>query len=229
MVGTSSDRTAGRGDHPGWLAALGLVLAGVTVCLPWVATELAGRLQHPQPDPTSQATVGQPLPPFVVEPGVRLREAAASAPPAAAPAAGIPTRLVVPALHVNAPVVPIAAPNGVLLPPSNPQMLGWWKDGAVPGAATGGALITGHTVHTGGGAFDDLETLRPGDPVRVETAKGSISYVVSGVTIYRKSTLARDAQRVFSQSVPGRLVLVTCEDWNGSVYLSNAVVFADRA
>ena len=26
---------------------------------------------------------------------------------------------------------------------------------------------------------------------------------------------------------PGRLVLITCEDWNGTTYLSNAVVFAD--
>jgi hypothetical protein len=32
---------------------------------------------------------------------------------------------------------------------------------------------------------------------------------------------------VFSQDVPGRLVLITCEDWNGSVYLSNTVVLAD--
>jgi hypothetical protein len=31
---------------------------------------------------------------------------------------------------------------------------------------------------------------------------------------------------VFAQDVPGRLVLVTCEDWDGSGYLSNAVVIA---
>ncbi len=82
-------------------------------------------------------------------------------------------------------------------------------------------------MHTGGGAFDDLETLRPGDRVSVRTTQGRIRYVVSGVTVYRKATLARDAERVFRQSGPGRLVLVTCEDWNGTTYLSNAVVFAD--
>jgi hypothetical protein len=32
---------------------------------------------------------------------------------------------------------------------------------------------------------------------------------------------------VFRQRGPGRLVLITCEDWNGTTYLSNAVVFAD--
>ena len=51
--------------------------------------------------------------------------------------------------------------------------------------------------------------------------------MVRGVTIYRKASLAEDAQKVFSQVVPGRLVLVTCEDWDGQTYLSNAVVFAD--
>ena len=64
--------------------------------------------------------------------------------------------------------------------------------------------------------------------MRVRTAKGAIPYVVRGVTVYRKATLARDAARVFSQTVPGRLVLITCEDWNGSGYDSNAIVFAER-
>jgi len=54
-----------------------------------------------------------------------------------------------------------------------------------------------------------------------------LGYTVSGVTTYRKASLAKDAERVFSQTVPGRLVLITCEDWNGSIYLSNVVVFAD--
>jgi len=128
---------------------------------------------------------------------------------------------------VDAPVVGIDAPGGVLLPPDDPQILGWWRSGARPGAATGSALVTGHTVSSGGGAFDDLETLEPGDRVRVRTTRGVIDYQVTGVTIYRKAGLAKDAARVFSQTVPGRLVLVTCEDWNGSTYLSNAVVFAE--
>lgn len=87
--------------------------------------------------------------------------------------------------------------------------------------------MTGHTVSSGGGAFDDLETLEPGDRVRVRTPEGAVRYRVTETVIYRKASLARHAEDVFSQEVPGRLVLVTCEDWNGSVYLSNAVVFAE--
>jgi LPXTG-site transpeptidase (sortase) family protein len=228
-VPESSDELTERGGHPAWLAALGLVLAWLTAAMPWLAPELvtgSGASSVRVATGREPATV---LPPFVIEPTVLLHHAQSGPPPTVAPMVGVPVRLIVPALHVNAPVVPIQAPNGVLLPPSNPQMLGWWDAGAMPGAAQGGALITGHTVHTGGGAFDDLETLEPGDRVRVRTRKGPIDYVVSGVTIYRKSQLAKDAQRVFSQTGPGRLVLITCEDWNGSTYLSNAVVFADRA
>lgn len=174
------------------------------------------------------------LTPMVVEPPVRFERMEPPAPsrpatatPAPRPVRGVPVRLFVPRLGVDAPVVAIDAPGGVLVPPSDPQTLGWWRGGARPGARHGGALITGHTVSTGGGAFDDLDTLDPGDHARVRTPHGDIRYRVGAVTVYRKASLARDAARVFSQEVPGRLVLITCEDWNGSTYLSNAVVFAD--
>lgn len=89
-------------------------------------------------------------------------------------------------------------------------------------------MITGHTVHDGGGAFDDLERLRPGANIVVTTSRGALRYQVTGVTTYRKQALAGQAARLFDQGVPGRLVLVTCEDWNGKVYLSNVVVTARR-
>ena len=131
-----------------------------------------------------------------------------------------------PRLGVTARVLSIRARGGTLVPPSNPLLVGWWSDGARPGAAKGSAIITGHTVHTGGGAFDDLDRLTAGDTVSVTTRRGAISYVVTTVTVYRKRALAKAASKVFDQSVPGRLVLVTCEDWDGTSYLSNAVVVA---
>jgi hypothetical protein len=48
------------------------------------------------------------------------------------------------------------------------------------------------------------------------------------VTIYRKGKLAEQEATVFAQDGPGRLAVVTCEDWNGSIYLSNAVVIASK-
>ncbi len=152
------------------------------------------------------------------------------APPRATPASwvpGAPRRVVIRALHVDAPVLPVRAPGGTLVPPSDPQQLGWWAGGARPGAARGSALITGHTVHTGGGALDDLETLHHGDRVVVRTDRGRIRYVVRHVAVHSKGSVAKHARRLFSQHVRGRLVLVTCEDWNGEAYLSNVVVVAE--
>ncbi|GAA3541756.1 class F sortase [Kribbella ginsengisoli] len=146
--------------------------------------------------------------------------------PAARP--GRPLELSIPRLQVTAPVVGISTEQGALIPPSNPQKLGWWTGGAQPGARVGSAIITGHTVHTGGGAFDNLALLRPGDDVAVATSRGQLGYRVTTVTTYRKQTLAKNAAHIFDQTVPGRLVLVTCEDWNGKVYLSNSVVVAQR-
>jgi LPXTG-site transpeptidase (sortase) family protein len=204
---------------------LGAVLVTLAVLLLWSA--VTGLVDRSRAARQGAETVPVTASPYVVEPRVVLQAAEAAPRPERLPHAGRPIRLLVPRLHVDAPVVPIGAPGRILVPPGNPQTLGWWDGGAVPGAAHGGALITGHTVHTGGGAFDDLETLRRGDTVRVRTAKGPIRYEVTGVTVYRKASLARDAAKVFRQRGPGRLVLITCEEWNGTTYLSNAVVFAD--
>jgi LPXTG-site transpeptidase (sortase) family protein len=221
-VSTRPDEQAEHGDHrTRWLAVLGVVLALVTVTLPWSAPALVDTSDE---GAAPVVDTGPEVAPYVVEPEVVFT----AADPEPDPAAAAPTRLLVPQLQVDAPVVPIGVSDGVLLPPDDPQTLGWWDQGAVPGAVQGGALITGHTVHTGGGAFDDLETLDKGDAVRVRTLQGTIEYAVTGVTIYRKGRLARDAERVFSQTGPGRLVLITCEDWNGSGYDSNAIVFAER-
>lgn len=144
----------------------------------------------------------------------------------AAPEPGSPRRVLIPALDVSAPVMPVEAPDRTLVPPQDPARLGWWADGAKPGAREGSALIAGHTVHTGGGALDDLEELDEGDEVVVRTDRGKVRYVVDRVRIYSKGRIADDATRLFSQDSPGRLVLITCEDWDGARYLSNVVVTA---
>ena len=152
-----------------------------------------------------------------------------SPPPAgsANPGQGGPRGIQLPQIAVSARVIPIVAKGGSLSPPLNPRVVGWWSDGARPGATIGSAVMTAHTVHTGGGAFDDLDKLRIGATVTVITSTGRIGYLVTSVTNYPKRSLAKHATELFDQTVPGRLVLVTCEDWNGKVYLSNAVVIAE--
>jgi LPXTG-site transpeptidase (sortase) family protein len=139
---------------------------------------------------------------------------------------GAPVRLLIPSLDVDSEVVPITAPGGVLTPPDDGQQVGWWSPGAEPGAEQGSALLTGHTLSRGGAALQDLEVLEPGDRIAVRTTQGRIAYRVEDVAVFDKGTVAEEATELFSQSVPGRLVVVTCEDYDGSVYLSNVVVTA---
>ena len=151
-------------------------------------------------------------------------------PPVAAPRLGVrPEVVVVPALGVRALVSPIDSEDGALTPPTDPQRLGWWTGGARPGAGTGAAVFTGHTVHTGGGALDDLEDLVRGDRVLVQSGARQVAYDVSSVRVMSRDELAQESTRVFARSGPGRLVLITCEDWDGTSYRSNVVVTARPA
>ncbi|MEU4391934.1 sortase [Kribbella sp. NPDC023855] len=184
--------------------------------------------RRPKPAPTAKPSASATRTPArtPTKPGQSATTSTTTTPPASRAKPGTPVRVSVPSLGVSARVLGIRARGGALIPPSNPRLVGWWSDGARPGAAKGSAIITGHTVHNGGGAFDDLEELRTGDAVTVTTGKGTIKYSVVGVAVYRKGALAKQAARLFDQGVAGRLVLVTCEDWDGTKYLSNAVVIA---
>ncbi|SFB30750.1 LPXTG-site transpeptidase (sortase) family protein [Nocardioides alpinus] len=149
--------------------------------------------------------------------------------PVASSRGGRPAGVDVPVLDVAAPVLPIGLEDGALTPPADPQQVGWWSEGARPGASVGSAVLTGHTVHTGGGAFDDLETVVPGDDVVVRTDRGPITYEVDSVRVLGRGELARDSAEIFEQHGAARLVLITCEDWDGTAYLSNVVVIATPA
>ena len=119
-------------------------------------------------------------------------------------------------------------PDGVLNPPADVSVVGWWKRSAKPGAATGQTLITGHTVHTGGGVMNKLGDLKAGDLIQVQTKAGTVDYRATRVTVFTKAQLAKHAKALFGQNrKKNRLVLVTCTGWTGYDYTSNIIVFAD--
>lgn len=195
---------------------MGWAAAGVTLLL---AVGWAWSVRSPAADAVAADRLARPTP--VAEtafpPATRVHRVA-----------GAPERLMIFRLGVNAPVVPVAARSGTLIPPRDASRLGWWADGARPGDPLGSALVAGHSLHTGGGALQDLEQLRSGDRVAVRTANGgSLEYAVTKVAVYRKGELSRRSQEIFSQDVGGRLVLITCEEWDGERYLSNVVVTAE--
>jgi LPXTG-site transpeptidase (sortase) family protein len=209
------------------VAQISLVAAllGACAAAPWVVPQIPGLFAKTVPDKVvapkeTDPTVAPPAQDTAsisALPGIEGTRLAA---------AGVPLEVVVRRLHVDSQVVPISTDAGELVPPSDPQLLGWWQEGRRAGSATGSTVITGHTVSVGGGAFDHLGELVPGDKIRVRTAAGQILYVVRESTKVSVKQLARRSQEIFDQGDDGRLVLITCSDFNGSVYLSNSVVFA---
>ena len=141
-----------------------------------------------------------------------------------------PELLIVPEIELRAPIVPIEMdPDGVLDPPADVDEVGWWKRSAQPGATSGQTLVTGHTVHTGGGVMNRLGDLRPGSLVQIQTPDGIVDYETTKVFVYTKAQVAEHKQQLFSQNRKKmRLVLVTCTGWNGHDYDSNIIVFADQ-
>jgi sortase (surface protein transpeptidase) len=76
--------------------------------------------------------------------------------------------------------------------------------------------------------MDDLGDLEPGDRVRVRSRRGTLIYETTRVRDYTTEQVAEHAYDLFGQDrEEGRLVLVTCTDWDGKVYRSNTIVFAD--
>lgn len=143
-------------------------------------------------------------------------------------AIGGPDRIVLPALDVSAAVTPIElSPDGVLTPPGDVDTVGWWRRSAEPGAHRGQVLLTGHTVHQGDGALDHIGRLDRGDRIRIESGRRKVGYRVDRVAVLSTDKVAQRARGLFGQGHgSGRLVLVTCTDWNGVDYESNVIVFA---
>ncbi len=140
--------------------------------------------------------------------------------------AGAPMEISMPTLKITAPVVPIAMIDKALDPPRDYLEVGWWNASAKPGATQGQTVITGHTLHTGGASMNNLGKLKAGDPVDVVTKRGTMRYRVTVRKVYTKSQLSKRSEALFSQARgDGRLVLITCSDWNGSYYKTNTVVF----
>jgi hypothetical protein len=126
--------------------------------------------------------------------------------------------------HYDAPVIPIPLTGSELVPPADPTVLGWW--GRPSGAKHGTTLLTGHTVHTGGGTFDDLEDI----PVGTVGSLSGVKYRVAEVQVLSKDALAAQAPVLFRQNGAPRLVLVTCEGYDPATghYEDNVVVTLRR-
>ncbi len=96
--------------------------------------------------------------------------------------------------------------DGALVPPDDVSTLGRWDRGARPGGGTGTVVLVVHrdSAEQGRGPFAELERL----PAGAEVTLGGRTYRLEQVTTYPKTDLP--AERVFGQTGPERLVIVTC-------------------
>jgi hypothetical protein len=145
-----------------------------------------------------------------------------------------PNRIRIPALHADAPIVPVGTTgDGELEVPLDPQHVGWWRYGAKPGATVGTAILAGHINYAGvTGAMAAIGRLDPGDEVDVYGTQNAdhrhrVRFTVTGVRTYHKTHLPY--RQIFDQHSVGRIAIVTCGgpfDAATGNYRDNIVVFA---
>ena len=161
--------------------------------------------------------------------GERVAQARAAA--AAPPARSRPTRVRLAARGIDARVfaADIDLRSGALAVPKDIDRVGWWRDGAAPGASSGAILLAGHvdSARRGAGAFYALKNARRGDVVSVTSEDGRTrSYRVTTMRRVRKAALPAS---IYSRTGPRRLVLVTCGgpfDERSRHYRDNVIVTA---
>ena len=117
-----------------------------------------------------------------------------------------PSRLVIPSIGMNAVIegVGINAKGEMAVPSGTTKLVGWYKDGVVPGQA-GSAVMDAHVF----AAFSKLKYLKPGADVYVITANGSVLHFV--VTLAQTFSLsALSPQQLFRPTASADLNLITC-------------------
>ena len=176
-----------------------------------------------------------PGPPAVPSPPVSSSSTTTTAPvpePSPAPAqVADPVRVHIPAIGVEAPVIPLSIDaGGTLEAPQHFDEAGWNRDGPEPGEV-GTAVIAGHVdSRTGPAVFFRLRDLSEGDPIHVHRADGTL------VTFEVTSSAQYDKREVPSEQVYGatggiELRLVTCGgefDRSRRSYRDNLIVFASH-
>jgi LPXTG-site transpeptidase (sortase) family protein len=127
----------------------------------------------------------------------------------AAGGAIVPSRIRIAAIGVDAPVAGVGLlPDGSMGVPNNLWIGAWLSSSARPGQA-GNAVIAGHRGIGSPGLFGYLESVRPGDRIRVSDASnGELVYEVTRV---ESLDVSADSQmQVFAPTTHPQLVLVTC-------------------
>ncbi|WUG99293.1 class F sortase [Streptomyces violaceus] len=140
------------------------------------------------------------------------------------------TRLLIPHLRIDAPIMPLGLDRERRLtapPEDNPKLVGWYQHGASPGEQ-GTAVAVGHLdTDRGPAVFAGLTELKRGRVVEARRADGRIAvYTVDAIKSYEKARFPN--QEVYGARGRPELRLITCGGAydRRTGYSGNVVVFA---
>lgn len=178
------------------------------------------------PDGSSTA----PSPATSTSPPVSLPLAEVAGTPTSQSTVSPPTTVTMPS-GVRADVLPAGVDaEGVLDVPEDPQRIGWWTGGAMPGEPFGSMVLAGHvdSRELGLGVLAELRDVEVGDVIVVAGDAGQYRYEVESAVSIPKARLAEGTE-AFRHDVDHRLVLITCVgefDERTRSYADNLVVTA---
>jgi hypothetical protein len=145
--------------------------------------------------------------------------------------AGLPVSIAIPAVGVDARVVPVGLRADRTMEVPEVDLAGWYEPGPRPGKA-GPAVIVGHVDSRRGPAvFFRLGELRPGDRIAVGQQGGAArSFLVERVERVPKEALP--VERIWDRTHQPVLRLITCGgsfDRSTGHYRDNVIVYAGAA
>lgn len=176
--------------------------------------------------------VGPPQPAAAAAADSRVHGSTFGNSPAALPFAA-PDRVLIPAIRVDAPVLPVGLdPDGWVAapPPEDPNLAGWFT-GAVSPGEKGTAVVVGHVDNKQGPAvFYGLGALKKGNRVEIRRKDGKTAvFEIYGIEVFEKSNFPGD--RVYGSKGTPELRVITCGGGfsKQSGYAGNVVAFARLA
>lgn len=185
---------------------------------------------EPEPEPTEDAEEATPSSEGAA-PSSSDEEPDAAAPEAGVLPAAVPTRVRVPSVDVDSPLMELGLQEDgtVEVPPTGEgSPAGWYRNSPTPGER-GPAILLGHVGNAHGrlGVFGRLEELGPGDVVEVDREDGTTAvFTVDRAVSYERADFPKD--EVYGNTDDAQLRLITCEDysaWTGR-WEANHVVYA---
>jgi len=205
------------------LAGIGLITTGFVL--------FSGVPASRQLDPRSQDVRVLPRPDVQAVSAAFTVERRTTAPPPGPVPTQLPrpVRVIIPAIGVSAPVIPLGLnADGTMQVPHSFSATGWFQPGPEPGEP-GPAIVVGHVdSRSGPGVFYRLRALGRGDRVKIVLAnRRALQFVVTGSREASKRNFP--TKLVYRRTSGPTLRLITCGgrfDSSTGHYVDNHIVFA---